>query len=64
MTTYTVEELVPVLRMSKRAIRKLFTSGRLRGLWVGRQYLTTEECVRLFLGEPRTAAPGPNQNHR
>ncbi len=49
VTVYTIPELMPILRMKKRAIRKLLIAGVLRGRFVGRQWLVTEESLRGFL---------------
>lgn len=54
MTVYRIPDLVPILKMKPRAIRKLFTEGQVRGRLVGRQVLTTEDSLKRFLGEPPT----------
>jgi hypothetical protein len=52
VTIYTIPELIPILRMNKRAIRKLIRSRSLLGRLVGRQILVTEEALRMFLKAP------------
>jgi excisionase family DNA binding protein len=52
MITYTIPELVPILRIKKRAIRKLVSTGKLAGRLVGRQILVTEEALRHYLKTP------------
>ena len=47
MNTFTVPELVPILHLKQRAIRKLIADGQLRGRLVGRQYLTTEAALKV-----------------
>ncbi len=49
MTVYTIEELVPILRMKKRAIRRLISEGELPARFVGRRWLVREEELKLFL---------------
>ena len=61
MVTYTVDELVPVLKMKKRAVRQLLTDGKIPGRLVGRQWLVTDEAVRVFLRSPETI-PSDSQN--
>lgn len=51
MTTFTVPELVPVLKLQPRAIRKLLASGKLPARRVGRQWIVSETSLRSFLGE-------------
>ena len=49
---YTIGDLIPVLRMQKRPIRKLITSGVLPGKRVGRQFLVSEEALCRYLNIP------------
>jgi excisionase family DNA binding protein len=49
VTVYTIPELIPVLRMKKRAIRKLIAEGELPARLVGRQWLVREEDLKMFL---------------
>jgi excisionase family DNA binding protein len=58
MITYTIPELVPILRIKKRAIRKLVSNGNLSGRLVGRQILVTEEALKRFLKAPDTKLCG------
>ncbi len=51
MVTYTVSELVPLLKLKPRAVRKLLASGSLQGKRVGRQWIVSEYTLRSFLGE-------------
>jgi len=57
MVTYTIPELVPILKLKKRAIRQLLAKGYLRGQIVGRQWLVAEESVKKFLRSPETIPP-------
>lgn len=52
MVTFTIPELVPILRLKKRAIRKLVSNGDLSGRLVGRQILVSEEALKRFLKAP------------
>ena len=58
MKIYRVEELVPILRVLKKAVRAYIASGRLRGRKVGKRWLVTEEALRLFLNSPDASLTG------
>jgi len=64
MVTYTVDELIPLLKMKKRAIRELLTRGKLRGRIVGRHWLVTEESVKVFLRSADTLMGQVYQTNR
>lgn len=49
ITIYTIPELIPILRLKKRAIRKLIAEGELPARLVGRQWLVREEDSKMFL---------------
>ena len=49
MITYTVPGLESVLRIKKRAIRKLLADGELQGRFVGRQWIVSEDSLKAFL---------------
>jgi len=51
MTSYNVSDLIPVLKLKPRAIRKLLASRKLKGQLVGRQWIVSEDSLRRFLGE-------------
>lgn len=53
--TYTVDELVPILRMKPRAIRRLIATDQLFGRMVGRQFLVTQTSLKGYLGEGEPA---------
>ncbi len=59
MTVYTIPDLVPILKMKTRAIRRLLTDGDLQGRLVGRQWLVTEGSVKRFLETPERPANEP-----
>ncbi len=59
ITVYTIEELMPILHLKKRAVRNLITRGYLRGRLVGRQWLVTEDAVKLDLKSPESKAGQP-----
>jgi excisionase family DNA binding protein len=48
-TTYTVEELEPVLKLKAAAIQRLIRKGTLPGRKIGKQFVVMEQNVRLFL---------------
>jgi excisionase family DNA binding protein len=52
VTVYTIPELMPILRLKKRAIRNLITSGELAGRLVGRQFLVSDEALKRYLKAP------------
>ena len=52
MKIYKVEDLAPILKVSKKTVRDYISSGRLRGRKVGKRYLVTEEALRMFLNSP------------
>jgi hypothetical protein len=56
--TYTVNDLVPILHMKPRAIRRLIATDQLFGRMVGRQFLVTQTSLKEFLGE---GEPAPTQ---
>jgi excisionase family DNA binding protein len=58
LKVYTVEELVPILRMKKRAIRRCLAEGELSGQLVGKKWLVTEEAVKVFLNAPDLTSNG------
>jgi excisionase family DNA binding protein len=60
INAYTIPDLIPILRMKRRAIRQLLTNGRLQGRIVGRQWLVPEEAIRRFLETPEK--PPHNRN--
>jgi excisionase family DNA binding protein len=47
--TYTIEELQPILRLKKRAIRKIIAEGELPARMIGRQWLVREEDLKMAL---------------
>ena len=49
MITYTVADLETLLKIKKRAIRRLLADGELRGRFVGRQWIVTEDSLKSFL---------------
>ena len=49
MNVYTVEELIPLLRISKKGIRTFLAQGKLKGRKVGKRWLVSEEALREFL---------------
>ena len=49
MITYTVADLETLLKIKKRAIRRLLAGGELRGRFVGRQWIVTEDSLKSFL---------------
>jgi hypothetical protein len=53
MVTYTVPELVPILKLKERAIRNLLASGKLPARRINRQWIVSEHSLRAFLGEKR-----------
>jgi excisionase family DNA binding protein len=63
MTVYTIPELIPILRLKKRAIRKLIAEGELPARLIGRQWLVREEDLKMFL-DPflETPEPTPSRN--
>ncbi len=52
IAVYTIPELMPLLRLKKRAIRKLISTGKLSGRLVGKQWLVTEQALNAFLNSP------------
>jgi excisionase family DNA binding protein len=52
ITVYSIEDLMPILRMTQRAIRKLIHNGDLLGRKVGRNYLVTESALTDYLETP------------
>lgn len=53
MTTYTVEEVAKILKVSTSTVRKLIKSGKLEAIEVGNQYRVTEEELDRFLGRAK-----------
>jgi excisionase family DNA binding protein len=49
ITVYTISELIPILRLKKRAIRKLIAECELPARLIGRQWLVREEDLKMFL---------------
>ncbi len=52
MKIYTVEDLIPILQVSRKAVRAYIAEGKLRGRKVGKRWLVTEESLRKFLNSP------------
>jgi len=52
MKIYTVEDLIPILQVSRKAVRRYLARGKLRGRKVGKKWLVTEEALRRFLESP------------
>jgi hypothetical protein len=43
-----VEDLIPILQLSKKAVRAYIAQGKPRGRKVGKKYLVTEEALGIF----------------
>jgi hypothetical protein len=58
---YDVEELIPMLRLSRKAIRGYIAEGRLIGRKVGKRWLVSEDALKIFLlnGEERPSISSP-----
>ena len=42
-------------------IRRLLRDGRIEGVKIGRNWLTTEEAIRQYLGQDRRPGPKPGK---
>ena len=49
ISTYTVEELVPILKRKEKTIRNYINEGELKASLLGSGYVVTEEDVKEFL---------------
>lgn len=49
ISTYTVEELVPILKRKEKTIRNYISEGELKASLLGSGYVVTEEDVKEFL---------------
>ena len=49
ITTYTVEELVPILKRKEKTIRGYINNRELKASWIGNGYVVAEEDVKEFL---------------
>lgn len=49
ITTYTVEELVPILKRKEKTIRGYINNRELKASWLGNGYVIAEEDVKEFL---------------
>lgn len=47
--TYTVEELVPILKRKEKTIRNYINNRELKASLLGNGFVVTEEAVREFL---------------
>ncbi|MCX5812732.1 MAG: helix-turn-helix domain-containing protein [Proteobacteria bacterium] len=48
ITLYDVEDIAKALEMNPRIIRSWFTTGKLKGKKVGKNWMITEEDLREF----------------
>lgn len=49
ISTYTVEELVPILKRKEKTIRNYINEGELKASLLGSGYVVTEDDVKEFL---------------
>lgn len=49
--TYTVQELVPILKRREKTIRNYINNKELKASWVGNGFVILEDDVRDFLKE-------------
>ena len=49
LKTYTVQELVKVLKISQNSVLKLLREGTIKGAKVGRVWRVSEENIRAFI---------------
>ena len=49
LKTYTVQELVKVLKISQNSVLKLLREGTIKGAKVGRVWRVSEENLRAFI---------------
>jgi hypothetical protein len=52
MVTCTVPDLIPILKVKKRAVRRFLAEGRLKGRMIGHQWVVSENALRQFLESP------------
>lgn len=53
LKTYTVEELVPILKKKEKTIRNYINNQELKASWIGNGFVITEEDVIEFLNNNR-----------
>jgi putative molybdopterin biosynthesis protein len=49
MTTYTVEEVASILKISEQTVRNLIKRGELKAIRVGGQFRITQEELNRYL---------------
>lgn len=49
LQTYTVEELVPILKRKEKTIRGYINNQELKASWIGNGYVILEEDVKEYL---------------
>lgn len=49
LKTYTVQELVPILKRREKTIRSYINNKELKASWVGNGFVILEDDVREFL---------------
>lgn len=51
ITTYTVKELIPILKKTEKTICNYINDKELKASWIGNGYVILEEDVKEFLRE-------------
>lgn len=49
--TYTVQELVPILKKKEKTIRNYINNQKLKASWLGNSFVVKEDDVKKFLEE-------------
>ena len=49
MKTYTIKELVPILKATGKTIRNYIRQNKLKGSFVGNKFIVLEEDLQEFL---------------